>query len=167
MIFRSPRGAYSITLKRAHELLKIPQQELKSSKQVVLEKQKIQNAFREAARQNHPDTKKGSKKIFQECHDARELLLDYYVRRKFVPREVIESKADVPCNKPYEWKDDTFFSVWKTNRSFQMEAFWRLSVCLGLAVGTFYHDKTLPERRARQIRNRDAQFSNFGPQTRF
>ncbi len=161
MIFRSPRGAYSITLKRAHEVLKIPQLKLSKNKQIpVVEKQNIQNAFREAARQNHPDTRKGSKKIFQECHDARELLLDYYVRRKFVPREVVESKADVP----YEWKDDTLFSVWKTNRSFQMEAFLRLSVCLGLAVGTFYHDKTLPERRARQIRNRDAQFSNFGPQ---
>ena len=189
MIFRRPK-LYLITLKRAHSLLKIPKNSTTTSiisGEVVTHgsvvrpsRDEIQDAFRLAAKRHHPDLaikaggvakniNKNSKsnnddatKLFRECHDARELLLDHYVRRKFIPPEIIKSTKDYPI----KWKDDSLFSIWKTwnhSRSFQMEAFLRLSVCLGLAIGTYYHDKGMPERRKRQIQRRDAQFSQFGP----
>ena len=43
----------------------------------------------------------------------------------------------------------------------------RLTICLGLAVGTYYHDKYMPERMERQKKRRDALYSQFGPQPRF
>jgi hypothetical protein len=33
---------------------------------------------------------------FRECHEARELLLDYYIRKKFVHPEIVESCKDKP-----------------------------------------------------------------------
>ena len=101
---------------------------------------------------------------FRECHEARELLLDYYIRRKHIHPEIVKSKQDKP---PEGYADETLFSVWKSNRSFQMEVFLRLSLCLGLAVGTYYHDLYMPERRKKQIQRRDAQYHQFGPQPRF
>jgi len=47
--------------------------------------------------------------------------------------------------------------------SLKIEVFLRLSLCLGLAIGTYYHDLDLPERRKQQIQRRDEEFSNFGP----
>jgi hypothetical protein len=98
---------------------------------------------------------------FRECYEARELLLDYYIRKKFVHPEIVESCKDKPSEK---YGDETWFSVWRNERSFQIEVFLRLSLCLGLAVGTYYHDLYAPERRKQQIKQRDAQYYNFGPQ---
>lgn len=168
MIFRRP-SSYSITLKRAHSLLRIPRDQAISISGEVTHngcapsQHQIQEAFRAAAKRHHPDaagsqtTKPDANKTFRECSDARELLLDYYVRRKFVPPDVVESTKDHPV-------DDSLFSVWTTNRSFQMEIFLRLSLCLGLAVGSYYHDLGMPERRRQQINRRDSQFYQFGPQ---
>jgi len=154
-----------MSLKRAHELLKIP----RSQSDERVSKLQIQSAFRSAARLHHPDLLRGSRSVsvsaessaesselFRECSDARELLLDYYVRRKFVPKHVVESTRNVP-------PDDTLFSVWTTNRSFQLEVLLRYATCLALAIGAYYHDKDMPARRKRQILRRDEQFSNFGP----
>ena len=153
-----------MSLKRAHELLKIP----RSQNDERVSKLQIQTAFRSAAMLHHPDLRGGrsvgasaessaeSSELFRECSDARELLLDYYVRRKFVPKHVVESTRSVP-------PDDTLFSVWTTNRSFQLEVLLRYATCLALAIGTYYHDKDMPAKRRRQILRRDEQFSNFGP----
>ncbi len=43
-----------------------------------------------------PPTRGQTNKTFREYNDARELLLDYYVRRRFVPPEVVESIEDNP-----------------------------------------------------------------------
>lgn len=160
MIFRPPR-LHSITLKRAHSLLNIPRTE---SAGVHPSRERIQEAFRLAAKRHHPDLVKHqqSTRLFRECHDARELLLDHYVRRKYIRPEIIESTKD-----RYEWDENqsTFSSVWdSSSRSFQVELFLRLFACLGLAVGTHYHDRWTPERRERQVRRRDEQFAQFGPQ---
>ena len=100
-------------------------------------------------------------KTFRECNDARELLLDYYVRRRFVPPEVVESIEDNPD------MDESLFSIWTSTRSFQIEAFFRLSICAGLAVATYYHDMNSVQRRKEQVHRRDAQFYQFGPNPRF
>lgn len=166
MIFR-PRQ-HSMSLKRAHELLKISRSQ--SDERVCVSKLQIQTAFRSAALLHHPDLRRGSRSVgvgaessaaasselFRECSEARELLLDYYVRHKFVPKNVVESTRNVP-------HDDTLFSVWTTNRSLQLELFLRYATCLALAIGTYYHDKDMPARRKRQVLRRDEQFSNFGP----
>ena len=107
MIFRRPKS-YSITLKRAHALLKIPKS---SNTNTAIEndivnnrpsREQIQSAFRTAAKLHHPDLIKTTNSkikmndtntIFRECHEARELLLDYYIRRKFVqPRDIAISQ---------------------------------------------------------------------------
>ena len=181
MIFRRP-SSYSITLKRAHSLLNIPRGELKTTTTTpnVPSREQIQDAFRAAAKRHHPDivsssadtanTKTNSNDISitsRQCHEARELLLDYYIRKKYVHPEIIQSVKDAP---PPDINEASFLSVWTTitsNRSFQIEAFMRLTICLGLAVGTYYHDKYMPERRERQKKRRDALYSQFGPQPRF
>eukprot|EP00984_Skeletonema_dohrnii_P000799 scaffold240_cov106-Skeletonema_dohrnii-CCMP3373.AAC.8 len=159
MIFRRPKS-YSITLQRAHSLLKIPREasnairdeltQSSSSRVSALSRDQIQHAFRSAAKLHHPDlalgktakisetaaaataplTKEANTTI-RECYEARELLLDYYVRKSYIQPEI--------------------------------EVFLRLSFCLGLAIGTYYHDLYLPERRKQQIQRRDAEFNNFGP----
>jgi hypothetical protein len=120
MIFRA-RKSYSITLKRAHNLLGIPKDPPPSSsishgqvEQVHISREQIQEAFRKAAKCYHPDIiaaagragdntatttaaqttqtiKNDANRTFRECNEARELLLDYYVNRKYIPPEVIES----------------------------------------------------------------------------
>ena len=180
MIFRRPRSSYTITLKRAHSLLKIPRADsttrISISGEVtqhhnanIPSRDLIQEAFRAAAKRHHPDlvaaqgqkaTPSSANISFRECHEARELLLDYYVRQKFIPPEIIESVKD----KPPPIEDESLFSVWTSNRSFQIEAFMRLSVCLGLAVGSYYHDLHLPEKRKQQLRQRDEGYYQFGPQ---
>mmetsp|Transcript_27527 Transcript_27527/g.58153 ORF Transcript_27527/g.58153 Transcript_27527/m.58153 type:complete len:191 (+) Transcript_27527:185-757(+) len=190
MIFRRPKS-YTITLTRAHSLLNIPNNSTTTSigsgeaiasanhgGVAIPSRDQIQEAFRRAAKRHHPDLAKSSskskcnsnkeydaKKMFRECHDARELLLDYYVRRKFVHPAIVESTKD----HPIKWEENelSLFSIWNSSRSFQMEVFLRLAACLGLAVGTYYHDKAVPEIRRRQIQRRDEQFSQFGPQPRF
>ena len=194
MIFRRPKS-YSITLQRAHSLLKIPRDASSSIREGLshsssnnisssssLTSDQIQHAFREAAKRHHPDLVAGSSgselgsrtkisvdtaaskeanSTIRECYEARELLLDYYVRKNcYLHPEIITSTKDKPRER---YKDDTWFSVWRNERSFQIEIVLRLSLCLGLAVGTYYHDKYLPERRKQQIQRRDAEFSNFGP----
>ena len=124
MIFRV-RKSYSITLKRAHNLLGIP----KDPPPIIhghvgqvnsISREQIQEAFRKAAKCYHPDilaasggvdaavtttttteqartrTKIDANRTFRECNEARELLLDYYVNRKYIPPEVIESVKDHP-----------------------------------------------------------------------
>ena len=196
MIFRRPKS-YSITLQRAHSLLKIPREArneiTKNSSSSGgggsnsnVSRDQIQHAFRAAAKLHHPDLVRGGgsallgtnkAKISQatsataplsteanatirECYEARELLLDYYVRKSYVHPEIVNSMKDKPREKHM---DETWFSVWTNERSFQIEVFLRLSLCLGLAIGTYYHDRYLPERRKQQIQRRDAEFSNFGP----
>ena len=188
MIFRRSKS-YSITLQRAHSLLKIPRDgELRITQSgnnngsdcsaAIISRDQIQQAFRVAAKRHHPDLLNSTNKsiesrsvtatlnkeantTFRECYEARELLLDYYIRKKFVHPEIIESCKDKPSEK---YRDETWFSVWRNERSFQIEVFLRLSLCLGLAVGTYYHDLYVPERRKQQIKQRDAQYYNFGPQ---
>ena len=180
MIFRRPKS-YSITLHRAHSLLKIPRDGNGSDcSAAIISRDKIQHAFRAAAMRHHPDLVNSTSKSIEsrsatatttlnkeantsirECYEARELLLDYYIRKKFVHPEIIESCKDKPSEK---YRDETWFSVWRNERSFQIEVFLRLSLCLGLAVGTYYHDLYAPERRKQQIKQRDAQYYNFGPQ---
>ena len=176
MIFRRP-SSYSITLKRAHSLLNIPRSELKTTTAAnVPSRVQIQDAFRAAAKRYHPDLVSSfadtantatNNITFRECHEARELLLDYYIRKKYLHPEIIQSAKD---NPPPDINEASFLSVWTTitsNRSFQIEAFMRLTICLGLAVGTYYHDKYMPERRERQKKRRDALYEQFGPQPRF
>jgi hypothetical protein len=192
MFFRRPKS-YSITLKRAHTLLDIPRKSQTCSSGDLTgsngpSRDQILTAIRAAAKRHHPDIASSSKasistrtelkgpgvknicstttidanKMFRECHEARDLLLDYYVRRKFIHPEVIQSTMNNPSKD-----DESFFSVWVENRSFQLEVFLRLSICLGLALGTYFHDKHMTERRRQQIRRRDEQFYNIGPQPRF
>eukprot|EP00804_Cyclotella_cryptica_P015531 CCRYP_003563-RA/>CCRYP_003563-RA protein AED:0.17 eAED:0.18 QI:0/0/0.5/1/0/0/2/131/161 len=152
MFFRRPTS-YTITLQRAHSLLNIPRD---STTSIVPSRDQIQEAFRAAAKRHHPDLANGAGTLrsnpaanlknvgstaystaktdtvaFRECHEARELLLDYYVRRKYVHPEIIQCTKNKP-RKDYE--DESLFSVWAANRSFQMEVFLRLSLCLGLAA---------------------------------
>ena len=97
MIFRRPTS-YSITLKRAHTLLNLPiysnnKTSIRNNKNVPSRDQ-IQQAFRAAAKRYHPDlqTQKttshssaSNTTTFRECHEARELLLDYYIHKnKFI-----------------------------------------------------------------------------------
>ncbi len=207
MIFRHPKS-YSITLQRAHSLLKIPRdatntsireeltQSSGSSSVCSLSRDQIQHAFREAAKRYHPDlargggstarntakisleraaasttttttttappllSKEANTTTIRECYEARELLLDYYIRKTYIHPEIIQSMNDKPRET---YADETWFSVWRNERSFQIEVFLRLSFCLGLAIGTYYHDLYLPERRKQQIQRRDAEFTNFGP----
>jgi len=188
MIFRRPKS-YSITLQRAHSLLKIPREassairdeltQSSSSSVSSLSRDQIQHAFRTSAKLHHPDLALGNtakisetaaaataplpketNTTIRECYEARELLLDYYVRRSYIHPEIIQSMKDKPRDK---YMDETWFSVWRNKRSFQIEVFLRLSFCLGLAIGTYYHDLYLPERRKQQIQRRDAEFNNFGP----
>ena len=194
MIFRRPKS-YSITLQRAHSLLKIPREpsstisgSSSSSSSTSISREQIQHAFRAAAKLHHPDllrgggsavlgsstakisdaaaaapsqlSKESNNTTIRECYEARELLLDYYVRKSYVHPEIIHSTKDTPSEQSM---DETWFSVWRNEKSFQIEVILRLSLCLGLAVGTFYHDLYLPERRKQQIQRRDAEFSNFGP----
>ena len=186
MFFRRPKS-YTITLQRAHSLLNIPRDSpIFASAEVTRpngpSREKIQEAFREAAKLCHPDlasknsaksselgsittSTKGEANVkFRECHEARELLLDYYVRRKYVHPEIVQSTKNTPSK---EYANESLFSVWVENKSFQLEVVLRLSLCLGLAVGTYYHDKHMPERRRQQIIKRDEQFYQFGPQPRF
>ena len=170
MIFR-PKS-YLITLKRAHSLLEMPRKSPpsiaggRSPGRGGPDRDRIQAAFRAAAKRHHPDLVAGDAaaagRAFRECHAARELLLDYYVRRTFVPPDVVESTRD----RPVEWRGDrSWRSVWASSgRSFRVEACLRLAACLALAVGTYYHDQNMPERRKQQMRRRDAQFQQFGPQ---
>lgn len=188
MIFRV-RKSYSITLKRAHTLLGIP----KDPPPIIhgqvgqvnsISREQIQEAFRKAAKCYHPDilaasggvdaaaatttnteqtrttTKIDANRTFRECNEARELLLDYHVNRKYIPPEVIESVKDHP--PPIE--DESLFSIWTKNRSFQIEVFLRLSVCLGLAVTTYFHDLGKGQRRKEYLQRRDNEFYSFGPQ---
>jgi hypothetical protein len=195
MIFRRPKS-YSITLQRAHSLLKIPrdasnttliQSSTNNTNSVCtsLSRDQIQHAFREAAKRYHPDIiarsggdenvakksletaaamaaplSKEANTTIRECYEARELLLDYYIRKTYIHPEIIQSMNDKPRDK---YADETWFSVWRNERSFQIEVFLRLSFCLALAIGTYYHDLYLPERRKQQIQRRDAEFNNFGP----
>lgn len=186
MIFRVKK-TYSITLKRAHSLLGIPKyyppQSNISHGQVgqvnSISREQIQEAFRKAAKCYHPDivaaaggvdaaattahsptTKLDANRTFRECNEARELLLDYYINRKYIPPEVIESVKDHP--PPME--DESLFSIWTQNRSFQIEVFLRLSVCLGLAVTTYFHDLGKGQRRKEYLQRRDNEFYSFGPQ---
>ena len=186
MFFRRPKS-YTITLQRAHSLLKIPRDPPVSAGAEGAHsngpsREMIQEAFRDAAKLHHPDlasknaaklskfgstfrsSKRDTNITFRECHEARELLLDYYVRQKYVHPEIIQSTKNTP---PNEDSKESLFSVWLENQSFQLEVALRLSLCLGLAVGTYYHDKHMPERRRQQILKRDEQFYQFGPQPRF
>ena len=186
MIFRRPKS-YSITLQKAHSLLKIPREpNIISSSSISnssVSRDQIQHAFRGAAKLHHPDLARGgggallgntakisetvlplskeANTAIRECYEARELLLDYYVRKSYVHPEIVTSMKDKPREKYTD--DETWLSVWRNERSFQIEVFMRLSLCLGLAVGTYYHDRYLPERRKQQIQRRDLEFSNFGP----
>ncbi|KAL7516361.1 hypothetical protein ACHAWX_001385 [Stephanocyclus meneghinianus] len=182
MFFRRPKS-YTITLQRAHSLLNLPRD---STTSIVPSRDQIQEAFRAAAKRHHPDLAttlrststinlnnvgsaacslaKANTAAFRECHEARELLLDYYIRRKYVHPEIIQCRKNNP-RKGYE--DESLFSVWTSNRSFQMEAFLRLSLCIALAAGSYFHDSYMPERRKQQIQRRDAQYHEFGPQPRF
>jgi len=193
MIFRA-RNSYSITLKRAHNLLGIPKDPPPPSSsishgqvgQVHISREQIQEAFRKAAKCYHPDIiaaagravdtaattttaqttqtiKNDANRTFRECNEARELLLDYYIHRKFyIPPEVIKSVKDHPPPPPIE--DESLFSIWTHNHSFQLEVFLRLSVCLGLAVTTYYHDLGKGQRRKEYLQRRDNEFYSFGPQ---
>ena len=119
MIFCRPKS-YSITLKCVHTLLEIPRDPAPSihGREVtqcsgIPSRDQIQDAFRKAAKRHHPDTvgaaahsRPNANKAFRECNDARELLLDYYVRRRFVPPEVVESIEDIPV------MDESLFSIW-------------------------------------------------------
>lgn len=192
MFYRRPKS-YTITLQRAHSLLKIPRDSSTSIGGEAAElvnvpsRDRIQEAFRAAAKRHHPDLAPSSNQsaikrskqtlgstfqsiskadntvTFRECHEARELLLDYYVRRKYIHPEIIHSTKNQPSK---DLSNESLFSVWIENRSFQLEVFLRLSLCLGLAVGTYFHDKHTPERRRQQILKRDQQFYQFGPQAR-
>jgi len=96
------------------------------------------------------------------------LLLDHYIRRKFVHPDILQSVKDKP--PPDYMEEGSWSSVLnsiKSNRSFQVEASMRLSLCLALAVGTYMHDKNKPKRLAMQKRRRDAQYAQFGPQPRY
>ena len=173
MIFRQPKS-YSITLKRAHSLLKIPRNSTSSTSiglnspqsNVSPSREQILEGFRRAAKRHHPDLAKASKcrdydakKIFVECQEARELMLDYYVRRKFLNPKLVESTKD-----RFKWEEESsLFSVWTSNRAFQIEVCLRYAVCLGLAVATYHHDKNMPKKRKLQIKRRDEGFSQFGP----
>ena len=179
MIFRRPISSYSITLKRAHSLLNLPNNSKTSittgetTHKNVPSRDQIKEAFRTAAKRHHPDlqtqkTHTASNTIFRECHEAKELLLDYYIHKKYIHPEIILSTKEKPTADTQD--EGTWLSVWSSmtsNRSFQIEAFLRLSICLGLAVGTYYHDLYTPERRAMQRRRRDAQYAQFGPQPRY
>ena len=192
MIFRA-RNSYSITLKRAHNLLGIPKDPPPPSSsishgqvgQVHISREQIQEAFRKAAKCYHPDIiaaagravdtaattttaqttqtiKNDANRTFRECNEARELLLDYYVNRKYyIPPEVIKSVKDHP---PPPIEDESLFSIWTHNHSFQLEVFLRLSVCLGLAVTTYFHDLGKGQRRKEYLQRRDNEFYSFGPQ---
>lgn len=181
MIFRVKKS-YSITLKRAQSLLGIPKDPPPSNighGQEVgqinsISREQIQEAFRKAAKCYHPDiaaaaattaqatptTKLDANRTFRECNEARELLLDYYINRKYIPPEVIESVTDHP--PPME--DESLLSIWTQHRSFQIEVFLRLSVCLGLAVTTYFHDLGKGQRRKEYLQRRDNEFYSFGPQ---
>ncbi|KAL7457554.1 hypothetical protein ACHAWC_009095, partial [Mediolabrus comicus] len=134
-MFRRPKS-YSITLHRAHSLLKIPRDgELRITQSshngsdcsaAIISRDQIQQAFRAAAKRHHPDLvnftnrssiestsatatatstlNKEANTTFRECHEARELLLDYYIRKKFVHPEIIESCKDKPSEK---YRDET------------------------------------------------------------
>jgi len=137
-------------------------------------REKIQSAFRTAAKLHHPDLNTTNVKIkitnttFRECHEARELLLDYYIRRKFVHPEILQSVKDKP--PPDYMEEGSWSSVLNSissNRKFQIEACMRLSLCLALAVGTYIHDQNKPKRLEMQKRRRDAQYAQFGPQPRY
>jgi len=96
------------------------------------------------------------------------LLLDYYIRRNFVHPEILQSVKDKPS--PDYMEEGSWSSVLnsiKSNRSFQVEACMRLSLCLALAVGTYMHDLNKPKRLEMQKRRRDAQYAQFGPQPRY
>ena len=63
MIFRRPKS-YSITLQRAHSLLKIPREPSStisgsSSSSTSISREQIQHAFRAAAKLHHPDLLRG------------------------------------------------------------------------------------------------------------
>lgn len=190
MIFRRPKS-YTITLQRAHSLLKIPRDSITSTTEEVSSgpsREQISEAFRGAAKRHHPDlatsssgttavgnasrqvnqsgtaAKLDASVTFRECHEARELLLDYYVHRKYIHKEILRSTKNKPRK---DHADESLFSVWTKNKSFQFEVLMRLSICLGLAVGTYFHDKHMPERRKQQVRRRDEQFFQFGPQPPF
>eukprot|EP00548_Thalassiothrix_antarctica_P002684 CAMPEP_0194131302 /NCGR_PEP_ID=MMETSP0152-20130528/2111_1 /TAXON_ID=1049557 /ORGANISM="Thalassiothrix antarctica, Strain L6-D1" /LENGTH=147 /DNA_ID=CAMNT_0038826051 /DNA_START=286 /DNA_END=729 /DNA_ORIENTATION=+ len=143
-----------MTLKKAHSLLNIPSPKkttvsLKKQQSSSLSQFQIQEAFRIAAKKYHPDISLvNDTKLFRDCHDAKELLLDFYIRNNYVPPQVVESVRDIP-------------STW--TRSFQLELITRFSLCVLLAGGCYYNDYTAPERRKRQIRRRDAGFAQFGP----
>ena len=139
-------------------------------------REQIQSAFRTAAKLHHPDLINTNAKIkmndtnttFRECHEARELLLDYYVRRKFVHPEILQSVKDKP--PPDYMEEGSWSSVLNSiasNRKFQIEACMRLSLCLALAIGTYMHDQNKPKRLEMQKRRRDAQYAQFGPQPRY
>eukprot|EP00956_Cyclotella_meneghiniana_P042062 scaffold248343_cov115-Cyclotella_meneghiniana.AAC.2 len=187
MLFRRPK-TYTITLQRAHTLLKIPRDSITSTTEELQSgpsREQILEAFRGAAKRHHPDLASGiafgnasSRQVnqsttaakldtsvtFRECHEARELLLDYYVHRKYIHPEILQSTKNKPRK---DHSDESLFSVWKKNKSFQFEVLMRLSVCIGLAVGTYFHDRHMPERRKQQVRRRDEQFFQFGPQPPF
>ncbi|EJK47882.1 hypothetical protein THAOC_33370 [Thalassiosira oceanica] len=150
-----------MSLKRAHELLKISRSQ--SDERVCVSKLQIQTAFRSAALLHHPDLRRGSRSVgvsaessaasselFRECSEARELLLDYYVRHKFVPKNVVESTRNVP-------HDDTLFSVWTTNRSFQLEVFLSVVILLvdGELILLLWYHGGIDSWEARQPANRD------------
>mmetsp|Transcript_4674 Transcript_4674/g.7263 ORF Transcript_4674/g.7263 Transcript_4674/m.7263 type:complete len:154 (-) Transcript_4674:508-969(-) len=152
MIFRRRPKIYSLTLKRAHSLLKIPRETSPNQ----CSREQIQEAYRAAAKVYHPDAG-GCTKSFRECHNARELLMDYYVHKKYIRPEVISSPKDSLD------EDETLASVF-ANSSFRLEVFFRLSTCALLAGACFYNDYCRPLRRKIQLRKRDAQFYDFGPQ---
>ena len=75
------------------------------------------------------------------------MLLDYYIRRKFVHPDILQSVKDKP--PPDYMEEKSWSSVLNSisnNRSFQVEASMRLSLCLALAIGTYMHDQNKPKR---------------------
>ena len=119
MFFQRPKS-YTITLQQAHSLLKISRDSTKSitgeTHLNIPSRDQIQDAFRAAAKLHHPDlatsgayvnnlrdlgstvdaTVKSNAQMFRECHEARELLLDYYVRRKYIHPEILSSTKNNP-----------------------------------------------------------------------
>lgn len=154
MFFRPTRST-TLTLHQARATLSLSLLPSKnggaSSSTAALSKDQIQEAYRVAAKKFHPDSSAtGCSKSFQKCHDARELLLDYYIRKKHISPDVLY--------------DENLSASSLNNANFRMDMMLRLSM-FGIIAGlSLYHDYYVkPFKREQKIRDRDRQFMIRGP----